>query len=68
MEHIRVNFGQTPFVFDIDGMMSVSTYPFRHLPLHLIFLHAIHITFHLLQTMMHSAQMRKSHAMIVILI
>lgn len=23
-EHIRVNFGQSPFVFDIDGMMSVS--------------------------------------------
>ncbi|KAL3422462.1 SPRY domain-containing protein [Phlyctema vagabunda] len=22
-EHIRVNFGQSPFVFDIDGMMSV---------------------------------------------
>jgi hypothetical protein len=23
-EHIRVNFGQSPFVFDIDGMMTVS--------------------------------------------
>ena len=23
-EHVRVNFGQSPFVFDIDGMMSVS--------------------------------------------
>lgn len=23
-EHILVNFGQSPFVFDIDGMMSVS--------------------------------------------
>lgn len=23
-EHIRVNFGQTPFFFDIDGMMTVS--------------------------------------------
>lgn len=23
-EHIRVNFGQSPFVYDIDGMMSVS--------------------------------------------
>lgn len=23
-EHIRVNFGQTPFVFDIDGMVAVS--------------------------------------------
>jgi hypothetical protein len=23
-EHIRVNFGQSPFVFDIDGMMAVS--------------------------------------------
>lgn len=23
-EHIRVNFGQSPFVFDIDGMMSAS--------------------------------------------
>ncbi|CAG8954835.1 hypothetical protein HYFRA_00008520 [Hymenoscyphus fraxineus] len=23
-EHIRANFGQSPFVFDIDGMMSVS--------------------------------------------
>lgn len=23
-EHIRVNFGQSPFIFDIDGMMSVS--------------------------------------------
>ncbi len=22
-EHIRVNFGQTPFVYDIDGMMKV---------------------------------------------
>ncbi|RFU34198.1 hypothetical protein B7463_g2112, partial [Scytalidium lignicola] len=27
-EHIRVNFGQTPFVFDIDGMMSVRYHPF----------------------------------------
>jgi hypothetical protein len=25
-EHIRVNLGQSPFIFDIDGMMSVS-YP-----------------------------------------
>ncbi|TVY65664.1 Uncharacterized protein LSUE1_G007172 [Lachnellula suecica] len=24
-EHVRVNFGQTPFVFDIDGMMAVSS-------------------------------------------
>lgn len=24
-EHIRVNFGQSPFVYDIDGMMSVSS-------------------------------------------
>ncbi len=24
-EHIRVNFGQSPFVFDIDGMMSASS-------------------------------------------
>jgi hypothetical protein len=24
-EHIRVNFGQSPFVFDIDGIMSVSS-------------------------------------------
>jgi hypothetical protein len=23
-EHIRVNFGQSPFIFDIDGMMSAS--------------------------------------------
>lgn len=23
-EHVRVNFGQTPFVFDIEGMMTVS--------------------------------------------
>jgi len=23
-EHVRVNFGQSPFVFDIDGMVSVS--------------------------------------------
>lgn len=23
-EHIRVNLGQSPFIFDIDGMMSVS--------------------------------------------
>ncbi len=23
--HLSVNFGQKPFVFDIDGMMSVST-------------------------------------------
>ena len=23
-EHIRVNFGQTPFVFDIDGLVAVS--------------------------------------------
>jgi hypothetical protein len=23
-EHIRVNFGQSPFVFDIDGMMAAS--------------------------------------------
>jgi hypothetical protein len=23
-EHIRVNFGQTPFVFDIDAMMEVG--------------------------------------------
>jgi hypothetical protein len=22
-EHVRINFGQTPFVFDIDGMMAV---------------------------------------------
>jgi len=25
-EHIRVNFGQSPFVFDIDGMMAASIY------------------------------------------
>ena len=24
-EHIRVNFGQTPFVFDIDGLMKACT-------------------------------------------
>jgi hypothetical protein len=24
-EHVRVNFGQSPFIFDIDGMMSAST-------------------------------------------
>ena len=24
-EHVRVNFGQSPFVFDIDGMMSASS-------------------------------------------
>ncbi len=23
-EHIRINLGQSPFIFDIDGMMSVS--------------------------------------------
>jgi hypothetical protein len=23
-EHIRVNFGQSPFVFDIDNVMAVS--------------------------------------------
>ena len=23
-EHIRVNFGQAPFVFDIDGLMKAS--------------------------------------------
>jgi hypothetical protein len=23
-EHIKVNFGQSPFVFDIDGMMAAS--------------------------------------------
>ena len=23
-EHIRVNFGQTPFIFDIDTMVAVS--------------------------------------------
>lgn len=27
-EHIRINLGQSPFIFDIDGMMSVS------LPMH----------------------------------
>ncbi|CZR53247.1 uncharacterized protein PAC_03125 [Phialocephala subalpina] len=32
-EHIRVNFGQRPFVFDIDGMMSASnTFPYPHSP------------------------------------
>lgn len=31
-EHVRVNFGQNPFVFDIDGMMSVSQhFPFFEL-------------------------------------
>jgi len=25
-EHVRVNFGQSPFIFDIDGMMSVSNH------------------------------------------
>jgi hypothetical protein len=30
-EHIRVNFGQSPFVFDIDGMMSVSNDSTSHL-------------------------------------
>jgi hypothetical protein len=25
-EHIRVNFGQSPFVFDIDGMMVASIF------------------------------------------
>ena len=23
-EHIRVNFGQTPFIYDIDGMMEAE--------------------------------------------
>ena len=23
--HVKVNFGATPFLFDIDGMMAVST-------------------------------------------
>ncbi|KUJ18418.1 uncharacterized protein LY89DRAFT_48210 [Mollisia scopiformis] len=33
-EHIRVNFGQRPFVFDIDGMMSASnTFSYPHSPL-----------------------------------
>jgi hypothetical protein len=27
-EHVRVNFGQSPFIFDIDGMMSASNYNF----------------------------------------
>jgi hypothetical protein len=27
-EHVRVNFGQSPFIFDIDGMMSASTHNF----------------------------------------
>ncbi len=27
-EHLRVNFGQTPFVFDIDGIMAVYSLPF----------------------------------------
>jgi len=27
-EHVRVNFGQIPFVFDIDGMMAVSSFSF----------------------------------------
>lgn len=32
-EHIRVNFGQSPFIFDIDGMMSASNnFPYSHLP------------------------------------
>lgn len=30
-EHVRVNFGQSPFVFDIDGMMSASNH-FSYLP------------------------------------
>jgi hypothetical protein len=28
-EHIRVNFGHMPFVFDIDGLMKVCI-PWRH--------------------------------------
>jgi len=27
-EHVRVNFGQSPFVFDIDGMMAASDFNF----------------------------------------
>lgn len=27
-EHIRVNFGQSPFVFDIDGMMMASIFQY----------------------------------------
>jgi len=27
-EHVRVNFGQSPFVFDIDGMMAASHFNF----------------------------------------
>jgi len=27
-EHVRVNFGQSPFIFDIDGMMSASNNTF----------------------------------------
>lgn len=27
-EHIRVNFGQSPFVFDIDGMMAASNFSY----------------------------------------
>ena len=27
-EHIRVHFGQSPFVFDIDGMMTASIFQF----------------------------------------
>jgi len=30
-EHIKTNFGQAPFVFDIDGFVAVSSYYFlRH--------------------------------------
>ncbi|KAL5324183.1 hypothetical protein ACEPPN_008727 [Leptodophora sp. 'Broadleaf-Isolate-01'] len=31
-EHVRVNFGQSPFVFDIDGMMSASNHFFSYSP------------------------------------
>jgi hypothetical protein len=33
-EHVRVNFGQRPFVFDIDGMMSASnSFSYPHSPI-----------------------------------
>lgn len=45
-EHVRVNFGQTPFLFDIDSVMKACstrspTLSFSYIPIHSFYMHTV---------------------------
>lgn len=40
-EHVRVNFGQTPFLFDIDSVMKACSLSFSYIPIHSLHVHVV---------------------------